>query len=294
MASGSAATAPAGGSAASASGIADRLRVDPLLIRALAVVLLFTGGVGLIIYLVACCCSPTPRGRVMLRAGRQRQRRRDRPHRHPAVVMFSGLSFQRRTVLDGQLALPAVLIAPRRDLARQPRRLDHGAARLSPATNPMAYAAPAGPADLSAQGGTMSTTYAPSPTILPVPGPSGTSRPPEASSRPCPDPSAHRRPPRPQRRRAPRGFRGGRARPAVPGYGLGLVPDGPTEFNGSGPFLSLLIALGISSLAALGLGLTGRRGGFASVLTLLFIVPVGSPPSRTRSTSEPDSARVVT
>jgi phage shock protein PspC (stress-responsive transcriptional regulator) len=275
-------------------GIADRLRVDPLLIRALAVVLLFTGGVGLIIYLVAWLLLPDTEGRVMLREAGNGNVGAIALIVILAVVMFSGLSFSDGPFWMGGWLFPAVLIALVAIWLANRGGTDHGARSTVAGHEPMAHAAPAGPADLSAQGGTMSTTYAPSPTIPPVPGPSGNVPPAGGFVPPVPRPIGPPPPPRPQRRRAPRGFGAVVLGLAVLGYGLGLVLDGPTEFNGSGPFLGLLIALGISSLAALGLGLTGRRGGFASVLTLLLIVPVGLTAIAHKVDFEPDSARVVT
>ena len=149
-------------------GIADRLRVDPLLIRALAVVLLFTGGVGLIIYLVAWLLLPDTEGRVMLREAGNGNVGAIALIVILAVVMFSGLSFSDGPFWMGGWLFPAVLIALVAIWLANRGGTDHGARSTVAGHEPMAYAAPAGPADLSAQGGTMSTTYAPSPTIPPT------------------------------------------------------------------------------------------------------------------------------
>lgn len=76
-------------------------------------------------------------------------------------------------------------------------------------------------------------------------------------------------PPRPRRRPA-----GGSAALValglvIAGYGLGYLLDGPTGFPGSPELLGTAVALGAVSLLALGLGISGRRAGFAGVLTIV-------------------------
>lgn len=91
---------------------------------------------------------------------------------------------------------------------------------------------------------------------------------------PVPTPAQPPRPPRPQRRTAPRGTSAVILGAVVLAYGLGYLLDGPTGFPGSPHLLGLIAAMTIAGIAALVLGLSGRRGGLASVLVLVLLLPL--------------------
>lgn len=243
------------------AGIAHRLGVDPLLIRALAVVLAMAGGFGVIAYLLAWLLLPDTEGRILLREIGQGSVTGIVLVAVIALMLVSGFSFGQRTWLGGWFVPFAALGIFL--LVRGSRRPGDGQAAVPPSAPPpasaapMAYAVPAAP-----------TTYAaPAASVGGVPSPVGTAQVPAVPAGP---------PPRPQRRQPPRGTGPIILGLAVAGYGLGHLLAGPLDFRGTGNFLGLLIALGVSSLAALILGLAGRRGGAASVLSLLLLMPVGS------------------
>lgn len=275
------------------AGLAHRLGVDPLLIRALMIVLTIAGGFGLVLYVMAWLLLPDTSGRILLREVARGDVTGILLVVLLSILLFSGISFGSGTWLGGWFvpvaALGIILLVANNRKAdghsAVPPTGPDGGAPLSgqpPATYPQVQAPPWAGAPSPVPSGPSTTYAAPldsapthpgvgqgwgtatAPAIPPVP--MATPAPPGA-----PVPYA---PPRPQRRQAPKGSGSVVLGLAVLGYGLGLLLDGPAKFNGSGHFLGLLIALGVASLAALALGLSGRRGGMASVLALLLLGPV--------------------
>ena len=262
------------------AGVARRLGVDPIVIRAAAILLALFGGFGVTVYLVAWLLLPDRGGRILAEAAL-------RDGDAWAVVLgiivlislFGGIAVGHNGPWwFAWWLVPVAIIAW---LALRAR--DRGAApgsppppmRYGPAT-PAAYgpAAPAGygPTTPAAYGPAAPAAYGPAGQ---VPGPGGPvpqqpapgtyAAPPRATATVVAPPP----PARPRRR--PAG--GGMALVAIglvlAGYGLGFVLDGPTHFPGSPELLGLAIALGAVSLLAIGLGVTGRRGGMASVLVVI-------------------------
>jgi phage shock protein PspC (stress-responsive transcriptional regulator) len=303
------------------AGLAHRLGVDPLLVRALAIVLVFAGGFGLVAYLVAWLILPDTLGGIPLRDIGEGSVTGILLVVALVILLASGISFGERTWLggwfvplaaiaifflvrngrrtDGQQAMPPTGTPP----GAVPPPVPYGSSAPAPYAGgpaqepttpsvskktPMAsYAAPA-PARYGA------LTYAPpgtpgAPLGPSVPGPGA----PGGTIPPVPPVVPRPLPPRPQRRPSPRGSGAIVLGLAVIGYGLGFLLDGPIDINGSPHFLGLLIALGFASLGALALGLAGRRGGAASVLTVLLILPVGVS-ALIEKAPFPDRATVVT
>lgn len=260
------------------AGLAHRLGVDPLLVRALAIVLVFAGGFGLVAYLVAWLILPDTLGGIPLRDIGRGSVTGILLVVALAVILLGGLSVREGTWLGGwfvPLAVLALLVVVRAS-RRSDRPVGHAPV---PNTNPAettGQVVPPGPVAYAAEG--PEAAYAAPPSSYAVAAPSSfpaAATPVAYGVPPVPPIPTHPLvPPTPQRRRAPGGTGAIVLGLATLGYGLGHLLDGPTRFNGSGHFLGLLIALGVSSIAALVLGLAGRRGGFASVLTVLLLLPV--------------------
>lgn len=274
------------------AGIANRLGVDPLLIRALAIILAIAGGFGFVAYVLAWLLLPDTNGRILLREVGRGDVTGIVLVVVLAILLMSGLSFGDGTWLGGwfvPIAALAIifLLFNRKQDGRQPVPPTghvHDASAPAPAYGPppgpvgqQSYAAPATyPAQPTFPGAPVGQS-APVPPVPPVP------------------PTAHSYgPPRPQRRGAPKGSGAIVLGLAVIGYGLGHLIDAPTGFNGSGHFLGLLIALGVTSIGALVLGLSGRRGGMASVLTVLLLGPVTVSGLIEREPFGPGEGQVVT
>lgn len=278
------------------AGIANRLGVDPLLIRALAIILAIAGGFGFVAYVLAWLLLPASDGKILLREVGRGDVTGIVLVVVLALLLLSGLSFGDGTWLGGwfipiaALGIIALVFTRRRDgrEAVPPPGL-HPADAVPHAPTP-AYGTPPPPM-AAPQGYAAPAAYPAQPTfpVAPV-GPGG----PVPPVPPVPPAPQGYGPPRPQRRRAPRGSGAIVLGLAVLGYGLGHLLDGPIGFNGSGNFLGLLIALGVTSLGALLLGLTSRRGGLASVLTLLLLIPVGVAAVVEKAPLSPDEGQVVT
>lgn len=282
------------------AGLARRLNVDPILVRAGAILLALFGGFGLTIYLVAWLLLPDPSGRIVGEAAA-----RDGDAGGIALVIIVGI-----LVLSGLALghngpwwfawwlLPVAFIAWLVVRSSDRRRSVGGPAPYGPGPVPTPYAAaapaaqpgtppPSGStgtyaAPAAAAGPAMTTagaaqvTQAPQTAPAPPAAPRApygygtpnaqqwTPRPPVPPRRPVAPP-----PPRPRRRRAGGFFALIALGLAIAGYGLGFVLDGPVGFPGSPELLGLAIALGAVSLLAVGLGIAGRRGGLATVLVVV-------------------------
>jgi phage shock protein PspC (stress-responsive transcriptional regulator) len=274
------------------SGLAHRLGVDPILIRAAAIILTFVGGVGLTAYVLLWLLMPDRRGVILAERG----------IRHGDVgaiallvlaglLVFGGIASVGSG--DGWIAplwlIPVALIAwfvlNRRGTLDGPADGTVGSGPVPPAhygTPPPPFApvpygsAPTVPAPHD------SAPSAPAPTgeimsAPPTSPPYGGYRAPAAGpyatpygGRPTPPvpprPIAPPPPPKPRRRR-PSAFIGLMSLGiALVGIGLGAALDGPTGFPGSQYTLAYLIALAGVSVVVLVLGLRGRASGFSGFL----------------------------
>ena len=279
------------------AGLARRLNVDPILVRAGAILLALFGGFGLTIYLVAWLLLPDPSGRIVGEAAA-----RDGDAGGIALVIVVGILLLSGLALGHNgpwwfawWLLPVAFIAWLVVRSSDRRRGVGGPPPYGPGPVPTPYAAPApaaqpaGPAMTTAVAApTQAPQAPPAPPAAPQ-APYGygtpnaqqwTPRPPLPPRQPVAPP-----PPRPRRRRAGGFFALIALGLAIAGYGLGFVLDGPVGFPGSPELLGLAIALGAVSLLAIGLGIAGRRGGLATVLVVVIglstwiatLSPVGFP-----------------
>lgn len=265
------------------SGLAQRFGVDPILIRAAAIVLAFVGGIGLTAYVVLWLLMPDRRGEILA----------ERAIRHGDVGPIALLVLAGFLVIgglfsigqgDGWIAplwlIPVAVVA----WFVISRRRANGTvpwAPGSPTTPPVPYgttpppppgdtmsapttsAAPPAPYG-GAQAGPYAGAYR-SPAAGQYPGPYGGRPVPPVPPRPIAPPP----PPQPRRRR-PSAFVGlVSLGVAMVGIGLGAALDGPTGFPGSAATLGFLLALTGVSVVVLALGLTGRASGFSGFLTVV-------------------------
>lgn len=292
------------------AGVAHRLGVDPLLIRAGVIALTFAGGFGLVAYLVAWLLLPDHHGQILLREVGRGSVTGIVLLATLALLVVTGLSVGDGPWLGGWLVPTAVIAVvalvtltsrnrPGAPIGAGPPPMstpsDGGLAMppTPPSTTPTApawtgataapHAAAPAAADPSAPAGLGGEAYYRSlvPPVPPVP--------PVPAARPMPA-----IPPQPRRRSAPRGTGAVVLGLVILGYGLGLLIADPLGFAGSATFLGLLIALGVTSVAALVLGLSGRRGGIASVLTVLLLFPVAAGAAIEKAPLGPGEGQSVT
>ena len=261
------------------SGLAHRLGVDPVLVRAAAVVLAFVGGIGLTAYVVLWLVMPDRNGEILAERAVRRGEAgaiallllagflvlggifslgRGNGWVAPlwlipvAVVAWFVLSRGRATATPHVPAAPYGATPP-------PPPGDAMSAPTSTSAPAMAAAAPPAP---SAPYGRPAPYGAPAGQY---PGPYGGRPTPPVPPRPVGPPP----PPRPRRRR-PSAFVGLISLGiAMVGLGLGAALDGPVGFPGSAATLGFLIGLVGVSLVVLALGISGRASGFSGVLTVI-------------------------
>ncbi|HWS58461.1 MAG TPA: PspC domain-containing protein [Actinotalea sp.] len=281
------------------SGVARRLGVDPILIRAAAIILAFVGGIGLTLYVLLWLLMPDGRGEILAERG----------IRHgdlgaiallvlAGLLIFGGIASVGSG--DGWVAplwlIPVAVVAwfvlKRRGTLDAPGDgsagpgpvppVPYGTQPLPPPSASVPYGTPP-PAPVPVPHGAAQLPPAPSgetvsapPTSppyggyrTPVPGPYAApygGRPtPPAPPRPIAPPP----PPQPRRRR-PSAFVGlVSLGVAMVGIGLGAALDDPTGFPGSAATLGLLLALAGVSIVVLTLGLTGRASGFSGFLAVV-------------------------
>lgn len=255
------------------AGLAGRFGVDPLLIRAAAIILVFAGGVGVTIYLVLWLLLPDRSGELLL------ERAVRRGDVGPVLLLvITGLVIVGGLVSIGQgswggplwVLLPIALIAWFVVERGRGDRTDHGAVPPASATpalaaEPTAASTPPGGTPMSAPTSSFAPAQ-PHPTTNPYAHPSAPygAQPPPTPPRPIAPPP----PPGPRRRR-PSGFVGLMALGvAVALFGAGVALDGPLGFPGTPAVLGFALALTGVSVIALVLGLRGRAGGFSSFLVI--------------------------
>ena len=291
------------------SGLAQRFGVDPVLIRAAAVVLVFLGGLGITLYVVLWLLLPDRRGEVLAeRAVRQGDA-------GPiALLVLAALLVVGGVFSIGQgngwfaplWLIPVAVIAwlvISRDRSRQgiaPGAFDPGvqpsygpvppgtpppppsfgdSAMSAPPMNPAPAALPATGSYATPQAGPYAAPYAGAQGPYGQSGPYGGSpagpyggRPVPPAPRPVAPP-----PPRPRRRR-PSAFVGLVSLGlALVGIGLGAGLDDPIGFPGTSATLGFLIGLVGVSLVVLALGMSGRASGFSGFLAVVLgLLLVGS------------------
>ncbi len=281
------------------TGLAQRFGVDPVLIRAAAVVLAFLGGIGLTAYVILWLLLPDRQGDILAeRAVRQGDAGPIALLVLAAFLVLGGvfsigngngwfaplwlipvaavawlvLARRNRSTPQtgyGSLAAPP---APYRTPATPPPSGEAMSATPSHAAPPMASAPTQAPPPPYA--GSQPGAYrAPQPGTYggpPVGGPSGPyggRPPPPPPPRPV-GPVGPPPPPRPRRRR-PSAFVGLVSLGiALVGIGLGAALDDPLGFPGSSATLGFLIALVGVSVVVLTLGLRGRASGFSGFLVV--------------------------
>lgn len=289
------------------SGIARRVDVDPVLIRAAFITLTLFGGIGIVAYLVAWLLMPDDSGRIMARDALS-GRGSGSSGATGAVVLLviallvtAGIVVGDNGFLIGWGVIPIALVVwlfwrhqqgrvgdPAWSSASQGAPVTHvrptpSGASMYAATSshaPLAsYAplAPTAPGSSSAPG----APFAPGAPGAPVApgGPAATAhgaghggwQPPPAPPVPPRSwmPVAPPPPPRPRRRTA--GFAGFALTlgMAAVGYGAGLMLDGPLDFPGSRELFGAILGLGAAALTTLVIGLSGRRSLLSAGLVLL-------------------------
>ena len=281
------------------AGLARRFGVDPVLIRAAAVVLAFVGGLGLTAYVVLWLLMPDRRGDIL---GERAVRRGEAGPIAllvlAAVLLVAGiLSVGRGNGWIAPFWLVPVAVVGWFVLGRDRRRgtppvppygttasppPPGGTMSTAPTTSspygpafaaPAASVASAPPAQAAAPyAGAQPGPYAPTqPYGSGQPAPYGGTAP--YGGRPTPPvpprPIAPPPPPRPRRRR-PSAFVGLLSLGiALIGVGLGAALDDPLGFPGTSTTLGFLIALTGVSVVTLVLGLRGRASGFSGFLVIL-------------------------
>ena len=288
------------------AGLARRFGVDPVLIRAAAVVLAFVGGLGLTVYVVLWLLMPDRSGDILAeRAVRRGDAGPIALLVLAAILLVGGVFSIGRG--DGWIApfwfIPIALVAwfvLSRDRHRgiQPPPPPYGttppppppggttmttpttttsptgstgAPQAAPTTAPYAGAQPGPYAPTQPYGGSQPGPYAPTPYGGPPSGPYGGTAPYGARPTPPapPRPVAPPPPPRPRRRR-PSAFVGLLSLGIVlVGLGLGAALDDPLGFPGSSATLGFLIALAGVSVVVITLGLRGRASGFSGFLVVV-------------------------
>ncbi|MFQ6171842.1 PspC domain-containing protein [Oryzobacter sp. R7] len=250
------------------SGLARRWGVDPVLVRAIAVILAFFGGVGVTLYVVLWLVLPDTRGDIL---AERAVRRGDLGPVALLVVTALLLLGGFFSIGEGNGWLAPLWVVALVGVAVVLLRRDRVSGVRSPHVPAPAGATPPPPppgAPMSAP----TTSFAPP--VPPVP--YGGHPLPPAPARPV-APLPPPPPPRPRRRR-PSWFVGLMSVGiALVGLGLGAALAEPMGYPGSAGTLGLLIGLTGVSLVVLALGLAGRASGFSGflVVVLAFLL-VGS------------------
>ena len=284
------------------AGLARRFAVDPVLVRAAAVVLAFVGGLGLTIYVLLWLVMPDRRGDILAERAIRRGDAGPIALLVVAAILLVGGVFSIGQG-DGWIAplwlIPIAIVAwfvvgreRRQGIQQYPA--PYGTPQPPPPPGapamsaPTTSSSPAGSAPV-APGSTPATAtapyavppqtaYAPSQPYGTQPGPYGAQPGPYGGPAPWggrpnppvpPRPIAPQPPPKPRRRR-PSAFVGLLSVGIVlVGLGLGAALDGPMGFPGSSATLGFLIALTGVSLVVLALGISGRGSGFSGLLVVV-------------------------
>src|SRR5918993_594830 len=251
------------------SGLAQRFGVDPVLIRAAAVVLVFLGGLGITLYVVLWLLPVAVIAWLVI--SRDRSRQGIAPGAFDPGVQPSygqvppGTPPPPPSFGDSAMSAPPMNPAP----AALPATGSYAAPQAGPYAGP--YAGAQGPYGQSGPyGGSPAGPYGGRPGP-PAAAPWGGRR------FPRPPPRGPPPPPRPRRRR-PSAFVGLVSLGlALVGIGLGAGLDDPIGFPGTSATLGFLIGLVGVSLVVLALGMSGRASGFSGFLAVVLgLLLVGS------------------
>ena len=291
------------------SGLAQRFGVDPVLIRAAAVVLAFVGGIGLTVYVVLWLLLPDRRGDILAeRAVRQGDAGPIALLVLAAFLVLGGLfSIGNGNGWFAPLWLIPIAAIGWFVLARRGTGTPQSGYGAPPVGAPQAgqpaaaatpYVTPPPPGEAMSTP-TQTPPYAgvqPAPYRGPQPGTYGGPPLPGQPGQPgqptpyggAPTPPAPPRPvgppppPRPRRRR-PSSFVGLVSLGiALVGIGLGAALDDPLGFPGSSATLGFLIALTGVSVVVLTLGIKGRASGFSGFLVVVLALMLGAASAASR------------
>jgi phage shock protein PspC (stress-responsive transcriptional regulator) len=250
------------------SGVADRLGIDPLIVRGALIVLLFVGGIGGLAYLIAWALLPDQNGKILAEAALHGDGWGIALLIVIGIALVSNISD--RWWLWTILLPVGLLVWWAIRSARQGKTPEQMSEEAREFGNKFAatFSRPpaAAPTDAASTSGTetppMSTTAPPPPAAPPHgmgPGRTGAVLAPERV--------VHR--PRPRG-----GFLGLllTAGLAVAGYGIGRWYADSVGFEGSPEVLAVGFAVAAAGLALLVIGLTGRRAGFTAFLVTVAAV----------------------
>lgn len=239
------------------SGIADRLGIDPLIVRGALIVLLFIGGLGGLAYLVAWALLPDQNGRILAEAALHGDGWGITLLIVIGIALVSNVSD--RWWLWTILLPVGLLVWWAIHSARQGKTPEQMSEEAREFGNKVAatFSRPPTPTDASAT----PTPEAPSATTTAPPHAMGPGR---TGTIVAPERVVHR-----PRRRG--GFLGLllTAGLAVAGYGLGTWYAGESGFSGSPEVLAAGVAVVGAGLALLLIGLAGRRAGFTAFLVTI-------------------------
>jgi phage shock protein PspC (stress-responsive transcriptional regulator) len=277
------------------SGIATRLGVDPIVIRAVLVLLVVMGGLGITVYLIAWAFLPNDKEDIVAERAL-----RDGDVLGIVLLVVIGLSLIGGTGFAGDVpgmswvwwvvipvGLVVWLVTRKRSPQPTPGATASGSAPYvtTGTTPPTAYgAASSAPSPLAYGAATEPATYGPGPApsaygTATTPAPYGAATPPGAGSPPAPPAGRQPRPPRPPRApRPPRRRSGGFGATllisglAVAAYGLTTWAHQANHWTGSDQTVALCAALAVVGLGVLALGFAGRRSGLTGFVAVVLVV----------------------
>ncbi|GAA4726307.1 hypothetical protein GCM10025782_25790 [Pedococcus ginsenosidimutans] len=282
------------------SGIATRLGVDPIVIRAVLVLLVVMGGLGVTVYLVAWAFLPNDKEDIVAERAL-----RDGDVLGIILLVVIGLSLIGGTGFAGDVpgmgwiwwvvipvGLVVWLVTRKRGPETAPAPAAPGQAPYAgPATAPPATygVSPASPVAYGTTATPAAYGAAPEPAAYgaaPVaegfgaaPAPYGAATPPGVGLPPAPPAGRRPRPPKPPRApRAPRRRSGGFGATllvgglAVAAYGLTTWAHQANHWAGSDQTVALCAALAVVGLGVLALGFAGRRTGLTGFLAVVLVV----------------------
>ncbi|WP_406832049.1 PspC domain-containing protein [Pedococcus sp. KACC 23699] len=266
------------------SGIATRLGVDPIVIRAVLVLLVVMGGVGITVYLIAWAFLPNDKEDIVAERAL-----RDGDVLGIVLLLVIGLSLVGGSGFAGDVpgmswiwwvVLPVGLVVWLVTRQRNTAAAVPGGAATGAASGATSGATPGGTSStVAAATGAPSTVTTPTEFPGAITTPYGAPTPPGSSLPPAPPTGPPPRPAKPPRApRAPRRRSGGLAATlligglAVAAYGLTSWAHQANHWSGSDQTVALCAALAVVGLGVLGLGITGRRSGLTGFVAVVLIL----------------------
>lgn len=241
------------------SGIADRLGIDPLIVRGALIVLLFVGGIGGLAYLIAWALLPDQNGRILAEAALHGDGWGIALLVVIGIALISNISD--RWWLWTILVPVGLLVWWAIHSARQGKTPEQMSEEAREFGNKVAATFSRPPTTTPTDSSATSTPEAPTVSTTAPPHAMGPGR---TGTVVAPERVVHR-----ARRRG--GFLGLllTAGLAVTGYGLGTWYAGESGFSGSPEVLAAGVAIVGAGLALLLIGLAGRRAGFTVFLVTI-------------------------